>query len=439
MFLFLVCFCLLTVSVLAESSGASDASASPRPQSAKSSPVPQAEAGAADTAAPGQAEAGGMSHTAAAASSEETARNISHECTFNGRSGASHPLTDGSYTRDFETGLTDGVHSLRILVPAGETAGAVYIQWHMLPVPVSVQTKSESGEWVTRAESDGDFYAQYIPLPGLTDFRIVCRDDPKTQLRICEMKVLTPGAPPEGIQLWEKPGDKVDMMLITGHPDDELLWFGGLLPWYEGEQGKKVLVIVAAMNRSIRRLELLDALWACGVRTHPVHAVLEDFSTSNINEVFHRWGNKERLKQRYTEYYRKYKPDVVVLHDINGEYGHGIHRAVSWLGRECAELAADPSYCPDQVAAWGTWDIPKIYIHLYPENQIRLDWSRPITAKSGKTALEVAQEALQWHKTQIEHGWAVQAGGEMDNELFGLYRTLVGPDVEKNDFFEHIP
>lgn len=374
-----------------------------------------------------------------AESPEPVARDISLQCQFNGRSGASHPLTDGSYTGDFETANQNGVHSLRITVPEGETAGAVYIQWHMLPVAVNVQVPGEDGSWTTVADSDGDFYAQYIPLPFLTDFRLVARDDPMTQLRICELKVLTPGTPPEGIQLWQKPGDKVDMMLITGHPDDELLWFGGLLPWYEAEQGKSVLVVVAAMNRSIRRLELLDALWACGVRTHPVHAVLEDFSTGSMNEVFSRWGSKDFLLRKYTGYYRRYKPDVVVLHDINGEYGHGIHRTVSWLGRECAPLAADPSVYPDQVETWGTWDIPKIYIHLYPENQIRLDWHRPMTAFPGKTAIQVAQEAIAWHKTQVEHGWAVQDGGEMDNSLFGLYRTLVGPDTEKNDFFENIP
>ena len=30
-------------------------------------------------------------------------------------------------------------------------------------------------------------------------------------------------------------------------------------------------------------------------------------------------------------------------------------------------------------------------------------------------------------------------GGEWDNALFGLWRTNVGPDVEKNDLFENIP
>jgi len=52
--------------------------------------------------------------------------------------------------------------------------------------------------------------------------------------------------------------------------------------------------------------------------------------------------------------------------------------------------------------------------------------------------VEAAQAALQYHKSQVVHGWAIQDGGEYDNSLFGLVRTTVGPDEEKNDFFEHI-
>lgn len=370
---------------------------------------------------------------------KEMARDLSRECLFDGRSGEHHELTDGSYARDYRTRAPNGLSSLRVTAPEGEVVGAVYIQWHSLPRPLLIQVPGEGDEWVTVSECDGDFYAQYIPIPELSDFRLVCREDPSERMEICEMKVLSPGTPPEDIQLWQKPGDKVDMMLIVGHPDDELLWFGGLLPYYGGELGKNVLVICAAMNRSIRRLELLDALWACGVRTHPIHCMLYDFTTGDMKEVLHKWGGEEKLEEMFTGFYRRYKPDVVVLHDVNGEYGHGIHRAVSWLGRKCAELSKEAWAYPEQAELYGLWDVPKIYIHLYPENQIRMDWHQPLKTFGGKTALKVAQEAMLMHKTQIEHGWAVQDGGEMDNELYGLYRTLVGPDLQKNDLMENIP
>ena len=366
------------------------------------------------------------------------ARDISLECFFNGQSGQHHNLTDGNYAKVFKTGSKDHARALRITTPEGEVAGAIYIQWNTLPLPLNIQTETPEGEWVTVAECDGDFFAQYCPVPDLSDFRIVCRDDPMKQLAICELKVLTPGTPPEGIQVWQKPGGKVDLMLLAGHPDDELLWFGGLLPYYAGELGKNVLVITAAMNRPLRRLELCDALWACGVRTHPIHVVRFDFSTTDMHSVLSKWGGEEQMKEIYTEYIRKYKPDVLVLQDIYGEYGHGIHKAVSWLGRECSVLAADSSAYPEQAREWGTWDVPKIYIHLYPENQLQMNWDVPLSNFGGKTAFDVAAEAMLQHKSQVEHGWALTPGGEMDNSLFGLYKTLVGPDVEKNDFFEHL-
>ena len=67
-----------------------------------------------------------------------------------------------------------------------------------------------------------------------------------------------------------------------------------------------------------------------------------------------------------------------------------------------------------------------------------MNWKRPLKAFGGKTGLEAAQEALQFHRSQVVHGWAVQDGGEYDNALFGLVHSTVGPDKEKNDFFEHI-
>ena len=132
------------------------------------------------------------------------------------------------------------------------------------------------------------------------------------------------------------------------------------------------------------------------------------------------------------------KPDVVVLHDTEGEYGHTAHMAFCWLGQQGVERAADPAEHPASAAEWGVWNVPKTYIHLYPENQLRMDWHQPLSAFGGKTGLQVAAEAFLCHATQQER-WQVQDGGEWDNALFGLWRTTVGPDTVKTDLFENIP
>ena len=68
-----------------------------------------------------------------------------------------------------------------------------------------------------------------------------------------------------------------------------------------------------------------------------------------------------------------------------------------------------------------------------------MDWKIPLPAFDGKTALAVAQQAMECHKSQLSRGWKVWEGGEYDNALFGLWRTTVGDDTLKNDLFENIP
>ena len=366
------------------------------------------------------------------------ARDISEFCLFNGRPGGpTHILNDGAYKRVFETGLKNGVHSVEVAVTEGDPLGALYIQWAGDPVPVSVQVPAGE-DWVTVASTEDAFCAAYIAFPETTRCRIVNRDNPAKQLRISEMRALTAGEPGEDIQVWRKAGDKVDLMLIAGHPDDELIWFGGALPYYAGERGKDTLVITCAMSVEMRMLELCDALWACGVRIHPIFLHRLDFSDTDVRKVLKKWHAEDETLPIIIGLIREHKPDVLLLQDVNGEYGHGIHRASCWLGQRGAEGAADPEADPASAAAYGTWDVPKVYIHLWPENQIQMDWKQPLEAFGGRTGLEAAQDALQYHKSQVVHGWKVEDGGEHDNSLFGLYRTTVGPDEAKNDFFEHI-
>ena len=77
-------------------------------------------------------------------------------------------------------------------------------------------------------------------------------------------------------------------------------------------------------------------------------------------------------------------------------------------------------------------------VHLYAEQQLKLDWHVPLTAFDGKDGETIATEALACHVSQMKHGWAMEEGGDNDNTLFGLYATTVGPDVLGNDLMENI-
>lgn len=82
--------------------------------------------------------------------------------------------------------------------------------------------------------------------------------------------------------------------------------------------------------------------------------------------------------------------------------------------------------------------MPKCYLHLYPENVVDMDWHQPLEAFGGKTSFEVAEDAFRCHTSQQETRYSVEDSGAGDCSLFGLYRSLVGEDLLKNDFFENL-
>lgn len=369
------------------------------------------------------------------------AEDITLSCAYNGYDGPRNllQLKDNVYKTYWESTKRNGVHSLRVTAPSDKTVGGVLIRWKSWPLAVSVQVPV-GDDWVTVATCDADFVAQYIPIPDAADFRIISRDDEgQTKLEISEITVLTPGELPADIQVWRKAEDKVDMLLIVGHPDDELLWFGGLLPTYAGEQGREVLVACGAHNSYYRRLELCDGLWTCGVTVYPEFLSYFDLSSGSSQAVYEEWGGKSRVEGDIVRLYRQYRPDVVVLHAENGETGHGAHKALSQSGRDAVTSAASAENHPETAERYGTWLVPKVYLHLWAENQITMDWHVPLARFGGLDGMEVAALAFEKHVSQhTKSYYSVHDGSDTDCSLFGLYHTTVGADVEKNDLFEHI-
>ena len=361
------------------------------------------------------------------------AEDITSQCGVNNREYNRHApedIRDGDYIT-FYTGS-----AVTITAPEGKMIGGLQLKWRTIAMPGVIVKAQVNGDWVEILRDGPNYAAQYIVLPEAYEtVRITAQ---KGKLELCEIAVLTPGDAPAHIQVWRDAPEKVDMMLFSTHPDDEVLWFGGLLPYYAGDQGKDVLVINAVYAHYYRRQELLASLWTCGVDIYPVMLGYPNQQDA-VNEVIREWEVKNRQpKDKMVALIRQYEPDVVVLHDVDGEYGHTAHIAFSWLGQQGVTRAADPAEHPASAQEWGVWDVPKTYIHLYPENQLFMDWHLPLAAFDNKTGLEVAAEGFACHVTQQER-WQVMSGGEWDNALFGLWRTNVGPDIAQDDMFENIP
>ncbi len=371
----------------------------------------------------------------------ETARDITSQCKFT----AKHKrdklkrLYDNSYTTVYESG-TGTSAAIKVAVPEGEEVGFVYIKWSGKPVGVQLQVDNGSA-LETVATCNDPFLASYIPVPeGVGSFQLIQATGVRDKMRIAELRVYSRGDVPADIQRWEAPYEQCDMLVISTHPDDELIFFGGTIPYYGKELGKAVQVAYIVPATAYRCLELLDGLWHCGVTHYPDIASFKDAYSPGRDKILKAW-NKDRLTRHIATLYRRYTPAVVVTHDLGGEYGHGAHKAVSYIACEAVAAAADPAYSNTKKKAetLGPWQISKLYLHLYEENTLKMNWRVPLDAFGGKTAFDVAEEAFEFHVSQLaSEKYHVEDAGPYDNGLFGLYFTNVGQDESRDDFFEHI-
>ncbi len=367
------------------------------------------------------------------------AKNITKRCRLSVYSGQGEKafLTDGRYKTYWRSSLRGW---LRVRTPEDRPAAGIYVSWAETMVDWAVQVPAEGG-WADLILSDGEkYFNQYIPLPGLTDFRIECRSPRKSGQVMCvsEISVYTEGKLPEGVQVWRRMEGDADLMLLVAHPDDELLWFGGALPVYAGEEGKKVIVAYMANTAAARKSELLDGLWLCGVRDYPEMGIFRDSFAMTLLDMYDLW-DRNAVLGRVVSLIRQYRPRVLLTHGLNGEYGHGAHKVCADAAVKAFRKAADPAYRVKGAEALEPWQVSKLYLHLHPENPLCMDWRRPLQAFGGETGLSVAQRAFDKHVSQRHTEYRVLDAGKYACTLFGLHSTVVGPDIEGDGFFENVP
>jgi len=175
------------------------------------------------------------------------------------------------------------------------------------------------------------------------------------------------------------------------------------------------------------------------MKYHPVFLGLEDKNLDDYNETVELWGF-DKTVELLVELIRRYQPDVIVTHDIEGEYGHNQHKLTSAAMRRAVLMAADPECCPESYEQYGLWEVKKLYIHLYEGNQITMSvYDEPMDELNGLTPTQVASIGYSKHASQQKYYQMDKQGVKYDNRVYGLISTTVGEDVLKNDFFENIP
>lgn len=366
---------------------------------------------------------------------------ITEDCKFKVcSSGRKYTLmTDKKYTSYWESNKIK-TPWIAITAPEGKPIAGLYVCFGNMPESWEIQTSDDGKDWFTAVPGDTRFLHAYVALPQPAQHvRLAVTSEKKTALRINDLFVLSEGDLPDWVQVWQPTEEKADILFLSTHPDDELIFFGGAIPTYAVEQQRKVVVAYFTRSNTTRSSELLNGLWHMGVRTYPVIGNFKDSYAKNLKAAYKSAGGKGKVNEWIVGLYRQYKPEVVVTQDTNGEYGHKQHMMIADAAQNCIALAANEDEFTASTIAYGTWQVKKLYLHLYPENQITFDWTVPLKSMNGATGIELAEEAYTLHKTQASSGMSVtETGTKYDNRVFGLAFTTVGEDVRKDDFLENI-
>lgn len=334
-------------------------------------------------------------------------------------SGVSSYLTDGSYStgNNYHSGDT-------ITISFDSPISSVYIIWDS---PVSEWTLDFNNTSM-KCGTNG-FLHELVKLTSpSTSITINIEADS----RICGIYAFTDGDFPDFVQEWKPSCSEADILVFSTHADDEILFLGGVLATYGGEQELPVQVCYMTNywnGLHIREHEKLDGLWESGIRNYPVNGDFDDIYSETL-EAAKKTYNYEDVLEYVTEQIREFRPNVVVTQDLNGEYGHGGHMLLASTVTEAVCNSMDASFYPEQAARLGTWDVPKTYLHLYDESPIWLDLNTPLDKLGGRTAIETAKDAYLKHVSQQWCWFYVSDTYQYSCAKFGLYRTTVGPDTQ---------
>jgi len=376
-----------------------------------------------------------MMCTVSANSMAQEAIDVTDQCKLYSDGRKMGSLTDRKYTSYWNSAEKKAPY-LEFTIPKDIDAGYLYICFGEMPAKWAIEEQVD-GKWITMLEGSPDYLHVLIELDGRKHVRLVDTSGKKTKFKINEVFIFSEGELPEWVQRWEPTTKKADMLLLVAHPDDELIFFGGTIPVYDVERGLNVVVAYMSPSNTTRTSELLNGLWSMGVRNYPVIGSFYDGYSASLETAYKKW-RKSEVREYVSGLIRKYKPEVMLTHDVDGEYGHGAHRLCADVAKYCVENTIREDYLPEQVELYGTWQVKKLYLHLYEENQVWMDWNQPLSAFGGKTGLELAQAAYDLHITQENTEFVVTDQGETGCAEFGLYYTTVGQDVLRNDFMENI-
>lgn len=319
-----------------------------------------------------------------------------------------------------------------ITIENTETFNYVYIIYYVESMTGTINYNDTS----TRI-GENNFLHECIKLDEATNKITINYDD---TVRIKEIFLFNETLP-NWVQTWDKPLDNADILLFSTHSDDEHLFFAGLIPSMIAS-GKNIQVVyLTHHNDNPKRLdEQLNGLWAVGLRNYPVLGAFPDAYSESLNgattNLSYAGFSLDDVINFQIDIIKSFKPLVVVNHDEAGEYSHGQHILNTHALKEALNLLED-EYKPE-----------KVYLHLYAENPITMNYDIPLEYYNGMTAYEVSKLGYAEHDSQ-QYTWFTDWLKGKNNEYtkatdiktysptkFGLYYSKNGNyETLDNDLF----
>jgi mycothiol conjugate amidase Mca len=163
------------------------------------------------------------------------------------------------------------------------------------------------------------------------------------------------------------------IMTVHAHPDDEVVFTGGVLVAY-AERGIRTVLVTATMGEEgemhdpdldaeevrdrlgeVRRGELERAVEILGITDFRYLGYRDSGmagTESNAREDNFHNVDMEEAAARLVRLVREYKPEVLVTYDEFGAYGHPDHIKCNKITHLAYERAGDPDYLPGEGEPW---------------------------------------------------------------------------------------
>ena len=289
------------------------------------------------------------------------------------------------YDKNIETGITIAKGESLTLTAVNKISG-IYIIWEAGEIPESYEIAI--GDNVN--SYTGKFLHEYIDLSDDADehasestsnesassesessesieqehSNYTCDITFLSDAGIKEIYVLTDGEIPSFVEMWEDTLSDADVLIIVAHAGDETLDFGALIT----DTVKRAEVQVVYMceyvttDEEIKEHEKLTNLWKLGIRNYPVTGEFRNKFLRN-ETVAEKFYGESNITKFVTECIRRFKAQVVVTHDTDGEYGNYVHKMLAASVRDAVSNSGISSYFLDSAQKYGTWEVKKLYFH----------------------------------------------------------------------------